>query len=411
MTSASAFGPGQRRRICIAVLAAVVLAVALVAVTADGPNAISGGLGGDYPSFHAAGDIARDRLSLDATEFYDPGLQAEVQQPYLDDADDGQLYFGYPAFFVVPYVAISSVGFTAGYLLHTVLMAAALAAAIWLLRPCNRIARDHPLELFTASITFFPLFRGVTGGQNIGLTVLLVAVVWRCLEDDRDLAAGVAVGLLLFKPPFALPFLGVLFVARRWRALGGAAATAVALYAVASAVTDPTWMSAWIDAVQFLDEFDTPFNVQNFVSIPGFAEAVFGIDSTAALVVGYGLAAPIAAVVALTWLRARSVREAELPVGLLVVSTAVAGVLVSPHALYYDAGVLVLVGMVLLERRPRYGWVVAAGWVGGLLHFAASTLDADPLVALVVVAGLMMIREAWTATSSAAAAQPVKMPR
>ena len=396
MTSSSVFGPDQRRRICIAVLASIVMAVGVVAITAEGPEAISGGLGGDYPSFHAAGELARQDLSLDAVAFYDPSQQARAQEPYLDAGDDGQLYFGYPAFFVVPYMGLSVFGFTGGYVLHTALMAAALAAAIWLLRPCNRIVRDHPLESFTAAITFYPLFRGVTGGQNTALTLLLVAIVWRCLEDDREFVAGIAVGLLLFKPPFALPFLGVLLLARRWRALSGAATTAVVLFLTAAVVTDPTWLAAWIDAVRFLDEFDTPFNVSNFVSIPGFSEAVFGIDSTSALVVGYGFAAAIAATVALLWLRATTGGR-PVPVDLLVVTTAVTGVLVSPHALYYDAGLLMLAGIVLLDRAPRHRWVVVAGWIGGLLHLGASTFDADPLVALVVIGGVLMIRETSTA--------------
>ena len=397
MSDARAFGPDQRRRVCVAVLFAIALAVVLMAATADGPDAISGGLGGDYPSFHAAGEIAREQPGLDADVFYDPTVQATAQDPYLDGDDDGQLFFGYPAFFVVPYMGVSAAGFTAGYVLHTALMAGALAAAISLLCPINRIARDFPLESFTAAVTFFPLFRGVTGGQNTALTVLLVAAVWRCLEDERDTCAGVAVGLLLFKPPFAIPFLGVLLMARRWRALGGAVGAAAVLYLLAAAVTDPTWMSAWIDAVQFLDEFDTPFNVQNFVSIPGFAEAVFGIDSATALVVGYGLAMLVAGAVALLWLRAGSIVQPQVPLDLLVATTAVAGILVSPHALYYDAGLLALPAMVLLDRFPRYRWTIALGWVGGLMHLGASTFDADPLVAVVVLAGLVMIRETWIA--------------
>lgn len=397
MSATTGLRSDQRRRICIAVLGGIFLSVLAIALTAEGPDAISGRLGGDYPAFHAAGDVVRESPGLSADVLYDPAVQAEAQAPYRAEPD-GQLYFAYPAFFVVPYVAMSALGFTTGYLVHTGLMAALLGIALWLIRPCSRIVRDHFLEVFTASLTFFPVFRGVTGGQNTALSILLVAVVWRMLHDDREGMAGLAVGLLLFKPPFALPFLGVLLLTRRWTAAGASLLTASGLYGLATLVTDPGWPGPWVDALRFLDEFDTPFNVTNFVSVPGFAEAVFGIDSTLASIVGYGVASALALAISLAWWRAsRSDSERSVPVGQLVVTTAVVGVLISPHALYYDAGLLVLAGILLVDQGWP-GWTVAAGWLGGLLHFLSVPLGADPLMFLVLAVGLALLRGVWVAS-------------
>lgn len=384
---------GQRRRICVAVLGALALALVLVVALADGPEAVSGRVGGDYPAFHAAGDLARADLGGSSSAFYDSERQASAQRPYLPPDEEGQLYFAYPAFFVAPYAALSVLDYRLAYLLTTVLMLAALAVALRVIRPMNRIAREYPLETFTVAVTFYPLFRGSTGGQNTALTLLLACLVWRFLHEDREVATGIVVALLLYKPPFALPFLGVLLVTRRWRGLGASAAIAALLYGLGSLLTDASWPSAWIDALRYLDEFDTPFNIDNYISLPGAAEAVFGIDSTAATVVGYGLAAVVALVVATLWLRSPAESPGSGRLDLLVAATAAAGVLVSPHAVFYDAGLVLLVALALADRASVPAAALGAAWLFGFAHLLAPSLGVSPLVLLVAAAFVLAIRE------------------
>lgn len=372
--------PGFGRRVAVAVLAAVGLALVLQVVTADGRDATSGGVGGDYPAFYAAGDVALDDPGLDPGDFYDPETQFAAQEPVLDPDRDGNLFFAYPAFFVAPYMPLAALDFGASYLIHTVLMLAALLAAFAAMRPMTSLVRNHRLEVLAVSLTFFPLFRGITGGQNTALSLLLIAVMWRSLHDGREVPAGIAAALLLFKPPLALPFLGALVLARRWRAVAASVATAIALYGLGALLTGPSWPSAWLDAVRYLDRVDTPFNVQNFVSVPGAAEAVFGIDSTAATAVGFGLAAVAVAIVSWTWWR--EVGDLASRIAL----TTAGALVISPHALYYDSGLLVLVAIVLVERRPELRRWVPVLWAAGLTHLAADALGVSPLVVLVVLA-------------------------
>ncbi len=380
MSDSGLLREGSGRRAAVAVLFAIGLAIGLVVLTADGPDAVSGGLGGDYPSFYAAGDIVRDDVGIDPERFYDPQTQFDAQAPVLPSDSEGNLFFAYPAFFVAPYAALSSLGFVTSYLVHTVLMIGAVVVALRLLRPCSATVRNHWVETLAVVLTFYPMFRGVTGGQNTALSLLGFAVIWRSLHDGREVPAGVAAGLLLFKPPLALPIIGALLLGRRFVAVASAVITAIGLYGVGALLTGPSWPSAWADAIRFLDDVDTPFNVQNFVSLPGSAEALFGIDSTAATVVGFGLAALIALVVSTMWFR----RGHDIDV---LVAVAVAGsLLISPHALYYDAGILVLVGLVIADRRPEWRRWLVVGWVAGFTHLAADALGVDPLVTVVVAA-------------------------
>jgi len=381
---------GFGRRAAIAVIAAIGLALVVQVVTADGPDALSGGLGGDYAAFHAAGDVVLSDPWLDADDLYDPQRQFAAQEPLLDPDRDGNLYFAYPAFSVVPYVPLAALPFGASYLVHSLVMAAALAAAIAVLRPVSGLLRRHPVEAFALALTFFPLFRGVTGGQNSALSLLLVAVVWRGLHDDRQLPAGVAAALLLFKPPLALPFLGALVLGRRWRAVGASVVTVAVLWLIGAIATDPSWPLAWIDAVRYLDRVDTPFNVDNFVSLPGAAEAVLGIDSAAAAVVGYGLSALVAGTVGWAWLRGRGELTSR------VALTTACALAISPHALYYDAGLLVLVAVAASDRRPTLRRWLPVAWGAGFAHLGADALGVSPLVLLV---GAAVVVSAWMASS------------
>lgn len=370
--------PGFGKRAAVAVLGALCVALVLQVVTAEGPDAVSGGVGGDYPSFYAAGGLVLDDPALGPEGLYDPVAQFRAQEPVLPSDSEGNLYFAYPAFFVVPYAALAALGFGSSYLVHTALMVLALVAALALMRPMSAAVRSHGTEILALAVTFFPLFRGITGGQNTALSLLIIVVIWRSLEDGREVPAGVAAALLLFKPPLALPFLGALVLARRWRAVCAAVITAAGLYGVGAVVTGPAWPSAWLDAVRYLDRVDTPFNVQNFVSVPGAAEAVFGIDSMAATVVGYGLAALAVAIVSWTWWR-----EVGDLAGRIALTT-VGALAISPHALYYDAGLLVLVAIVLVAQRPELRRWVPALWAAGLTHLVADALGVSPLFVLVV---------------------------
>lgn len=380
-TSSLALRPGFGRRAAVATLLAMVVAVVLVVATADGPEAVSGGLGGDYASFYAAGDIVLQEPGIEPERFYEPQRQFDAQQPVLPPEEDGHLYFAYPVFFVAPFVALASLEFRLSYLVDVALMVGALVVGLRLLRPCSAVVRERWPETLAVAASFFPMFRGISGGQNTALSLLLFSLLWRSLHDGRQVTAGIAAGLLLFKPPLALPVVGILLLGRHLRAVAAALGAAAALYVLGAALTGPGWPAAWVDAVRYLDEVDTPFNVHNFVSLPGAAEAVFGIDSLAAAVIGFGLAAVVAVVVSWAWMR-----HAAGP-GPLVALGAAGALLISPHALYYDAGLLVLVGIVLLDHHAIGPRTVALLWALGLAHpLLAAPLGVSPVTLLVIAA-------------------------
>ncbi len=356
------------------VLVALVAGFVIVVLSDSGSGAVSGRLGGDYPAFYAAGEIVGD----DPEHLYEPELQSDHQVELHGTERDSFLYFSYPPYVAVVYLPMAELPYRGSYVLHTLLMAGAMVLGLHLLRPLvPRLDRAFEVSV-VASLAFYPMFRGITAGQNTGLTLLLVAVALRSLHDRRDWLAGVALATLLYKPQFAVPLLGLAVLKGRWRAALSGAAGAAALYLVGAAVQGWGWLGPWAEQVRWFTEMDAEVNAHNAISWLGFAEALWGVGDPVATVLGWSLAAATALLLAWAWWRGAS----DLTV--LTAVTLPGLILLSPHAMFYDAGLLVVPLLVLAGLRPqRRGWL-AVLYVVPFLQVWADQLGWSPIFPVVV---------------------------
>lgn len=350
-----------------------------VVTNGDGSTTASGRVGGDYPAFYAAGTLVNDgRID----ELYDPGAQAEVQDTLLG-SDDGYLSFAYAPHVAAAYAPLAKLPYRTSYVVHTLLMAGALGLALHLLRPLVSIVDRWFTLVLAAIITSYPMFMAIGGGQNTALTFLLLAAVWRALADDREALAGVAAAVLLFRPQYAIPVIGLLLLGRHHRAVAVALAGSVLIFLANAAILGWSWIGEWTDSVgQFL-ETNAAANAANSVSTVGFLRALLGTDSPVALAVGATFTLAVIGVLAWLWW------DRSTDLALRMAATATGVVLLSPQALFYDAGLIALTLLVMVDR-DIVGWRTAAlVWVLGFLHFARGVVGADPF-ALVVI-GLFVI--------------------
>ncbi len=84
-----------------------------------------------------------------------------------------------------------------------------------------------------ASFSFFPVLVALSQGQT---SIVLLAALIACflaLRSGHQFVAGVALSLVLIKPPYIIPLLLVLAVRRQWGALA-AFLTSAAVYAFAA---------------------------------------------------------------------------------------------------------------------------------------------------------------------------------
>lgn len=382
------------QRISAAVLLAFGLSLVLsIATTPLGADAATDGprLGGDYPAFYGAGSIVLDG---DIDLLYDADRQTEAQSGL---GIDGYLSFAYPPHVAIAYTPLAALGYRLGYAVHTVLLIGVLAVALRLLWPMSAVLKDNSLPAFAAAIAFYPLFRAVGGGQNTALTVLAFAVVWRALRDDRETVAGVAVGLLLFRPQYALPLMGLLWLAGHRRASLTAVAIGVLTWVGTAMVMGVSWLGDWFDAVTPFVERDAEVNAENSISILGFSQALFGSHP---FVVGLAATAVIAVVLTLMHLWRH---PDQYSLATRMGAVAAGSLLLSPHTMFYDAGLLVVVAVAWSAARGISVLAsVAVLWAAALIHFLAPAIGATPLALVVAAAFVLTIRTAVSARPTVA---------
>lgn len=375
----------RARRIAVALLAALAVAVVATLASGDGADTAAGRLGGDYPAFYAAGRIAADG---DLDEVNDLERLEREQADLFPDAEDGFLTWAYPPHVALLYRPLTALDYRPSYAVHTAIMVAAFVAAVLLARPLVPWLGRATLPAVALGLAFYPMFRGIGAGQNTALTLLLLVAAWRLSASGRDAWAGVSLGLLLFKPQFAVVAVVLWAAARRWRAVAGFAAVAVATWALTAAFAGAGWVSRWIDDVRAYDATED-VNAPNHVSLPEAAHAAFEWS-----VVGWIAAVGIGAATAWRWWRAR-----QIDLGLAVPAI----LLCAAHAVFYDVGLVLLSAAALLPVAPA---ATALLYAAGFVEPLKDALGWNPLAVVLVGwwAVNWQLRVPETAPSAASAA-------
>ena len=352
-------------------------------VSGSGTTSLTGRVGGDYPAFYAAGQIIADGK---ADSLYSPVQQRDYQKPLIG-GESGVLLFAYPPHFALAYVPLSQLPFRISYAVHTLLMVAALALACVLIRRIYPKLIAKPELLFFLALTAYPILRSIMGAQNTALSLLLIVAVWYKVLHNKHFQAGVFLGLLFFKPQFALPLSGLFFLSGRWRVWVSAGATAAVLFAASTALIGTGWIADWLELVRTFSSLDVQVNFGELVSWQGFTQALLGHENGFAAGLGWGLSA--ATVLGISWVWFAGGRKADFSSQLALASVCI--VLISPHTLYYDTGIALIAVVVVLSRMSQASPGIILGvWAAGLLQLlspaAGVSLAFVPMVLILGVA-------------------------
>ena len=364
-------------------LLALAVAFLVVLLSGAGPQTLTGRIGGDYPAFYSAGQIIADGA---AEQLYSPQMQRDYQQPLIG-AQSGVLLFAYPPQFAMLYAPLAELPFRLSYAIHTLALVAALALACVLIQRIYPTLIASPYLLFFLALTSYPIIRSVMGGQNTALSILLIVLVWYMVLHDRQLLAGVILGLLFFKPQFALPLTGLFLLSGRWRVWGAAAATAGTLFVLNTAIIGPGWVGDWLALVQTFSRLDVQVNFAELVSWQGFLQALLGDGNTIAVILGWAMTAATILVISWVWFAGGRTADFNAQIGL----ASIAIVLISPHTLFYDAGVAIIGFIALLGRRAQLNKALILGvWAASFLQLLSPILGISlsflPLMFVLVLA-------------------------
>lgn len=327
---------------------------------------------GDWSSFWAAGS------TVGTADLLDPKRHAAWQTahhllttifPYLPGA----------AWFLLP---VKPLSLGAGYALNFVLMAAAAGAAALIAARVYHLARWFAVVL---SFAWAPSIAALATGQNSALGLLLAMTAVAALIADSWLVSGLAAGLLLYKLPYALPFIALLVARRNGRALAvvGVCAAAWYLGGVTATAGDWHWPGHYLDALRAYTGPDARYNAVKAIGVPQLLLRA-GVSQAAGM-----LAGAVLFVLSLPLLARSTVLAAASFTPLL-------GLALGPHTLPYDLA-LALPAIYYLAthlREPLRTRFVCAAYGLAPLWLLSAVLRFDVLA--VICEGMLLL---WLITS------------
>jgi len=292
------------------------------------------------------------------------GAGTEVGTRQLLAANGGFMYAPAFAYFFIP-AKVVPIGLS--YALDVVLM---LALTLVMSRLAGRLYGLSTAVAALAAFAWGPLAAAINFGQNAPLALFLVILLAAALVRRQSLLAGLAVGLLLYKPTYALPFILLLCVRREWRALGIVIICAAFWYlASVPATLDWGWPLGYLQQMHIYVPADFAANGSKTVSLTGLAMRL-GLPSALAIALGFA--------VFLIWLPVLARMQALAAVSL----TALLAVALCPHAWYYDA-TLALPALYLAMTtlpEPSRTRIVVASYIVGTSWLLTKFIALDPVI-------------------------------
>jgi hypothetical protein len=195
------------------------------------------------------------------------------------------------------------------------------------------------------ALAWWPFTIAICQGQNSPVALLVVTLAIFGIVRAEWVLAGLAAGVLLYKPSDAVAVLFLLLILRAWRSLAIAAICAAVWYLLSAAAThDWLWPAAYVQTLATLYRSDVAANADLAISVPTLL-ARLGVPGIAGWTIGAAM------LIASAPLLLRVSRlEAASVVPLI-------GVAASPHAWGYEA-VLALPAMWLAVTRPAPAGIV-----------------------------------------------------
>ena len=321
-------------------------------------------LGADHMAFYSAAHLIADGRGAHLYDYeYLSGYQAQLAGPPWNGLDA----YRNPPFYALLYLPTARLDYVASVWIWT---AVALLCLWFGLRGLG--ASNVPLA-FLWSLTFYPVFATVTFGQNTLLSFGIFCLTFYLLDRGRPFAAGLAAGLLLYKPQLLLGLgLWWLFGFRRYLwCWAGLCVTGLALLAV-SLIFVPNETRDFVESLPRIAKYDA-FWFYNLHNPRGFGTMLFGDDKQIGNV--FGMVGLVLGAIAFAWFWRRHRDDVPLTFAAAVFVTLWA----SPHTMVYEWALAVIPAVLLWERVPqkRDAWVVLFGVVWAVM-FVATPLSEYP---------------------------------
>jgi hypothetical protein len=360
-------------------------------------------VGNDFIAFYAAGKLA---AAGQPERAYDLNALHSVEKR-IGGSDDFPLTpMPYPPFFQLLMMPLSNLDYLTAYRVWVAVTTGLLLLVAWRLAP-------HWQNLLLAAIFPAVVFCASTG-QNGNLSAAIVGAAMLLLPR-RPVAAGIAFGLMAYKPQLMLAIPLCLLAGRHYRTLVATAAAALAtvllsllFFGIGPFVSFVLNISAHsrlvFDDPQFGNVlFRMPTVFVTLLQLTGRKDLAFAIHFLIAGAAAFGLMR--------VWYRSTNPALRTLALG-------AAMPLLSPYFTDYDLSLLLIPFVLLAEEARTTGWswkpatVMAALWLVPPIFFLLKfVVPVSAVVPLAPVAWVLLLAYAVAATAPAASKQAMQCPQ
>ncbi|MEO0603781.1 MAG: glycosyltransferase family 87 protein [Myxococcota bacterium] len=307
---------------------------------------------GDFLAFYTGAALLAEGRGA---ELYDLDAQLAMQEQIL--AVTGMPWQPYvnPPGLAVLIAWVLPLGYRASFLLFCltgVVLTGVAAVALRPHLPTLTADRARALATLLAVLAVQPVFHTLLGGQNTAITLAVLAIAYAAWRNGQAVVLGLCVGLLSYKPQYGVLFGVLLLLGRQWTAAGIAVLGGLSHYALGALYAGADWPLRMLETLRVYEPLELADEGPFHFSIPRVAAWTLGHD----VGVPVGLVGSLAVAgvtVRSTWRALSDPRQLDLVWGLWLCGV----MLVSPHLNDYDAGLLTLPVLFLVERAAARGAV------------------------------------------------------
>ncbi|MGC1649692.1 MAG: glycosyltransferase family 87 protein, partial [Candidatus Sulfotelmatobacter sp.] len=286
-----------------------------------------------------------------ASELYNDRVLADGIRAIVGRDTTVQLQYFYGPQVALPFIPLGRFSFLvqAGiWVMLSLLMYFACVHLLW--KACPAL-RPYRARVALCAIAYPPLFHFFVRGQVSA--VVLVCFTAACLAflARREWLAGIALGLLVFKPQFLVAVPLVLLLAQAWKAFAGLALSASAQLAFAFLYFGPPVMRAYISVL--LHSAGRPSTTELLYSPIQMHSLRTFWELLISWPLGVGILYALSSIVVVGM--AAAVWKSSAPRALRFSALILASVLVNPHIYVYDLLALVPVFLLLADWALEHG--------------------------------------------------------
>jgi len=307
-------------------------------------------LGGfvDFRHLYTAGYMLRNGY---AKSLYDYALQYQLQNEIISPATL-RLPFNHLAYEGFLFIPFSHLSYRSAYFAFLVFNLSLLGLSFWCLRPWMKnlaqTMRWLPMAMFLA---FLPIGAALIEGQDSLIMLTLLAFATVAIRRGWPLAAGILVGLGIFKFQIVIPIALVLLAVRRFRFAAGFALSASAAVWLSCATVGSSQAMAYLRSLLLMSESVSANDHSRYsmppALMPNLRGLVFSLSAgEASSLCMQGLTLGLSLVL-LVWTIKRLADASDLQVLLAAVALSVP---ISYHIFIYDLSILLLPVLVMMDR-------------------------------------------------------------